>query len=118
RESGVEGPTDAGVNCQHHVEKHSHPCRGHMYEEDSIGLALLKVSRCDKEPNVQADDEKNRRRDGKEGNHFACEWVEVRRRCVFVPIDSAVTHEFFAPSQFCASECVAVTIAIPRAAAT
>src|ERR1041384_3773809 len=59
-----------------------------MDEENSIRLALLKISRCDKKPNIHSQDEENGRRDTEKRDHLAGEWVEVRRRCVFVPIDS------------------------------
>src|SRR4026208_594150 len=60
---------------------------------------LLGVGRrCDKKTNIHAPDEQHGSRNGEQRNHLACKWVEIRRSCVFVPIDSLFTHEFFAPS--------------------
>ena len=67
-----------------------------MNEQNSIRLSLLKIGGCDKKPNIESNHEENRRWDGEEGNHLACQWVEVRRRCVLVPIDSVFAHEISA----------------------
>src|SRR4029079_7866392 len=97
------------------VEKHAHPGGRHVNVDYSVVLMLLSVGRrCDKEPNIHSPDEKNCSRNREERNHLASKWVEIRRSCVFVPIDSLFTHEFFAPSTRRASECLAVTTLIPQ----
>jgi hypothetical protein len=48
-------------------------------EHYAICVALLKVSGCDEEANVQPEDEENCRWDGKPGNEFTGQRIEHSR---------------------------------------
>ena len=63
-----------------------------MNKDDPVSLTLLEISRCDKKPNVQPDDEKERRQNRKARDQLARERVEVRRRRVFVPVYLSARH--------------------------
>jgi hypothetical protein len=63
-------------------------------ENYSVRFALLEISRSHKETHIQAGGEKNDRERGKPRNDFARQWVEVRRGCVFVPVDSFAGHRY------------------------
>jgi hypothetical protein len=61
-------------------------------KNNSVRLALLKISWRDKKSNVQADYKQESSQHRKPGNHFACQWIEIRRRCESVPIYFSVRH--------------------------
>jgi hypothetical protein len=57
-----------------------------MNEDYPVRFALLKVGRRDKKPNVESGNEEQSCQHRERWDQFACERVEIRRRCVFVPV--------------------------------
>lgn len=94
RQARVESQTGASPKGHHQVDEHRHPGRGHMQEDDSIALALLRVGRREQEADAQSGDAENRGQRPEPRDQLAGKRVEGLRAGVSEPVDHSVTHRW------------------------
>jgi hypothetical protein len=85
RQAGVPDQGGGAPARHDQVEEHGHPGRGHVDEDDPVGLALLVVGGRDDEAQVQTDQREQSRGPREPGNEPAGQRVEGSGRCKLEP---------------------------------
>src|SRR5882672_828546 len=92
REPRVERQTCRRPERHHHVDKHRHPRRRDVNEDDAVGLALLRVGRRDEQADVEARGAQYSRRRAAPTRDHSRDRIERLRRRIPEPLHALCSH--------------------------